>query len=200
MNKEMGLYRILVSLYYSKKSFASISLILCFLFLVYFYLPQLIGPQPGSYYLNPRVNKVTVKQRVFRSDDAESRRLKLIKIPDYLTELDKCPACFGKDLCPEIDSGVIRIVEPEPDDELKIKGVYNGYWDTKPVVIKRLNRREEYDKMDAFLCKNATMELNCDVSKAILNGKSLAQSEQIFSPDFLRSMWNIIHERSDQLA
>ena len=200
MNEEMGLYRILITIYYSKKSCASISFILGILLMVYFYLPYMLSPQPGSYYLNPRVNQMTMRSYSLKSDEAGSNRLNLIRVPDYLTEMSKCPACFGTDMCPEIKSGAIRIVEPDANDELKLKGVYNGYWNQKPVVLKRLNRHKEYAKVDSFLCQNASMELNCDVSKAILSEKSLVQNEKTFSPDFLRSVWGIIHDRSDQLA
>ena len=89
------------------------------------------------------------------------------KVPDVLTKLSKCPACFGRDICEEIDNGVIQIDVPREWTFEKKKGVYFGRrHGTENIVIKTLVRDGDFKKFDSFICQNVTGTAECDVGDA----------------------------------
>jgi len=113
-------------------------------------------------------------------------------VPDILTKLSKCPACFGRDICEEIDNGVIQIDVPPEWTFAKDKGVYFGRrHGTENIVIKTLVRDKVFKKFDSFICQNVTGTAECDVGDAI--ARSYVVSENAWTSKHLQETWKIIH-------
>ncbi len=121
------------------------------------------------------------------------------QVPATLTEVHKCPACFGTNVCDEVQYGDLRIHLPEVMDEKALKGVYFGRWTGRYVALKRLATDEEYRRFDDFICRDAREEVGCDVSKAILSPHSSAQQDYAFTPENLRKTSRLIHGNDDYL-
>ena len=114
------------------------------------------------------------------------------KVPDILTKLSKCPACFGRDICEEIDNGVIQIDVPPEWTFTKDKGVYFGRrHGTENIVIKTLVRDKVFKKFDSFICQNVTGTAECDVGNAI--ARSYVVSENAWTSKHLQETWKIVH-------
>lgn len=114
------------------------------------------------------------------------------KVPDILTKLSKCPACFGRDICEEIDNGIIQIDVPTEWTFTKDKGVYFGRrHGTEKIVVKTLVRDKVFKKFDSFICQNVTGTSECDVGDAI--ARSYVVNENTWTGTHLQESWKIVH-------
>ncbi|XP_017883319.1 deleted in autism protein 1 homolog [Ceratina calcarata] len=92
---------------------------------------------------------------------------------NQLTELEKCPACFGKSACEHI-----REVDITPFDFhstfayfFGVKNVFFGFLNTKKVVLKKLAQNFELNEFDRKLCENDTFLHICTANKIAKNDR-----------------------------
>lgn len=124
-------------------------------------------------------------------------------LPQSWTQKDRCPACFGMELCEAIEKNEILVDIPDEQTEAVKKGVYFGTWNDVPVAIKRLSSElypKEFKLFDQFICKNVTGSANCDVSSAIVNKSCFVQKEKAFDQSFLHQAWKIAYSDGGPLS
>lgn len=108
-----------------------------------------------------------------------------------LTDLDRCPACYGISICPELYSDQIIMKSGNPWSTLfNAKNVFYGYTKTnKPVVMKKLAHSWELKEFDMNLCGNWGLKNDCkpkhllDISN-IEDGIVKAVQYNISYPDY----------------
>jgi len=123
-------------------------------------------------------------------------------VPLEWTSRDRCPACFGTELCAAIERKEVVVEMPETPTPASKKGVYFGQWLDIPVVVKRLANYypNEFRLFDEFICQNATGSKTCNVSTASVNSWSYVQSDAAFSPESMLHAWKISYPQSDATA
>ncbi|KAL4708663.1 hypothetical protein ACJJTC_008189 [Scirpophaga incertulas] len=80
-----------------------------------------------------------------------------------LTDLDRCPACYGVTVCPELYSNQI-IMESSRDWHrlFNVKNIFYGYTKSnRRVVLKKLAHNWELKQFDQNLCKTWNLRWNC---------------------------------------
>ena len=98
--------------------------------------------------------------------------LKLDLRGDSLTELMKCPACYGASLCPSLQSGDLHLhgyTAWSWARLLNVKNVFHGFWTSQnmSVVVKKLGYDSELAQLDLRLCELVHLHDGCDVSHAV---------------------------------
>lgn len=85
-----------------------------------------------------------------------------------LTELDRCPACYGVSVCPELYSNQIALVNMGWSQYFNAKNVYYGYTRSKRrVVLKKLAHDLELKELDANLCNHWNLRPGCKTINVI---------------------------------
>lgn len=73
-----------------------------------------------------------------------------------LTEIKKCPFCYGKTLCREIDDGTLLIENTDFisifNNFFGVKNVYYGKYKDIKVVMKKLAQNHELKRFDDTIC------------------------------------------------
>ena len=92
--------------------------------------------------------------------------------------MDKCPACFGTNICPAFKSGDLRLTGFTSwrfFQFLNVKNVFNGFWVSRniSVVIKKLGYNSELENIDKNLCKLVERDEACNLKNAM---KKLVES------------------------
>jgi len=123
-------------------------------------------------------------------------------VPLEWTARDRCPACFGTELCAAIERKEVVVKIPKTPTPASKKGVYFGHYLDLPVAVKRLTNYypEEFRLFDEFICKNATGSKTCNVSSAIVRNQSYVQNDAAFSPENMLRAWKISYPQSDATA
>jgi len=123
-------------------------------------------------------------------------------VPMSWTARDKCPACFGTEMCAAIERGEVTVDIPKTPTPANKKGVYLGQWLGIPVAVKRLSNwyPKELKLFDQFICKNVTGSKTCNVSAAIVNNQSYVQSNAVFTPESMLHAWQVSYPQSDSTA
>lgn len=97
-----------------------------------------------------------------------------------LTEVDKCPACYGVSLCPAITRGHLTLhhfgIVTRLANMLGSKNVLFGMLDSQKVVLKKLGNVKELEQLDKMICEEANFGTSCHVNKAIWQQGDLLQS------------------------
>jgi hypothetical protein len=123
-------------------------------------------------------------------------------VPFAWTAKEKCPACFGTDMCDALKHGEILIDIPAVETSANKKGVYFGRWNDIPIAIKRLSNGypKEFESFDKFICSNTTGSEKCNVSKAIVAENSYVQGEAVFEPEHMHQLWKISYAEDGPLS
>ncbi|XP_066264017.1 divergent protein kinase domain 2A-like [Branchiostoma lanceolatum] len=129
-----------------------------------------------------------VKEATPKTNVAEERHEQQLTLK-RLTATEKCPACFGESLCRQVDAGAITV--DVANKKLEHKGVYFGLFKDTNIVAKRLAGSFEWVKFDEFICQNASVPGNCDVSKMI--SKTTLVADDALQLSWLREAWRIAH-------
>ncbi len=115
-------------------------------------------------------------------------------------EVSKCPACYGKSLCPRLTSGnvtfegwsSIRFL-----DFVNVKNVHMSRHGSQQIVLKKLGHDNELSKLDGQICEDAGYESNCDSSRAIYQTKSVLERE--LNPSAIKGLSRAMHCPSQRL-
>lgn len=120
-------------------------------------------------------------------------------VPLNWTALDRCPACFGTEMCAAIERKEVVVDIPETPTPANKKGVYLGKWLGVPVAVKRLSNwyPKEFKLLDEFVCQNISGSKECNVSSAVVNKTSYIQSDAAFHPENMLYAWKICYPQSD---
>lgn len=80
-----------------------------------------------------------------------------------LTDLNRCPACYGISVCPELYSNQIRLdVSDRWSGIFNAKNIYHGVTKfNRRVLLKKLAHDWELRAFDAKLCKTFGLQENC---------------------------------------
>ncbi|XP_065575296.1 divergent protein kinase domain 2A-like [Artemia franciscana] len=102
-----------------------------------------------------------------------------------LLDLQKCPSCYGVNMCPAIITGEIRLVDWSQytiGRFMNARNVYFGDFRNSPVVMKKLGHDWELEELDNAICIASNLSVGCEVNKAI---RSLTKevTDEIFVPD-----------------
>lgn len=135
-------------------------------------------------------------------DNTGDQDVNLHSVPAYLLQDEKCPACYGEELCEEINNGELKIEMPKIPTAASKKGVYFGQWQGKKIALKTLDNEDfsNFQKFDRFICANQSLSSDCDTSSAVLNPKCVAMQEASFLPENLQEAWRIAHTGTDGLV
>lgn len=80
----------------------------------------------------------------------------------YLTELDRCPACYGVNVCPALYSNQITLESHTWSSIFNVKNIYYGYTKTKRrIVLKKLAHSSELKDFDSKLCSYWNLKKTC---------------------------------------
>ncbi|XP_023951413.1 divergent protein kinase domain 2A [Bicyclus anynana] len=78
-----------------------------------------------------------------------------------LTDLNRCPACYGVTVCPELYSNQITL-DSNQWNMFNAKNIYNGYTKSnRRVVLKKLAHDWELKEFDDSLCKKWRLKQDC---------------------------------------
>ena len=110
------------------------------------------------------------------------RRSKKMNLRSHeVLEIEKCPACFGEDLCPEFFHGTIQLKDFALWQSLfNEKNIYFGHYKGKDVVLKKLAHDKELLKFERRIC-----ELITELTQRIDNCDNTASNLRI-----LASLWS----------
>ncbi|XP_054013743.1 divergent protein kinase domain 2A-like isoform X2 [Hylaeus anthracinus] len=93
---------------------------------------------------------------------------------NYLTELHKCPACFGTSAC-----NYIHKVDITPYDFYStfsylfgVKNVFFGFFINNKVILKKLAHSSELNDFDRMLCENENFGHICEKNLKNVNNKT----------------------------
>jgi len=123
-------------------------------------------------------------------------------VPLQWTARDRCPACFGTEMCAAIERREVVVEIPKTPTPANKKGVYLGQWLDVPVAVKRMSNwyPKEFKLFDEFICQNATGSKKCNVSTAIVSNQSYVQSNAAFTPESMIHAWKISYPQFDATA
>ncbi|XP_063369786.1 divergent protein kinase domain 2A [Cydia amplana] len=81
----------------------------------------------------------------------------------HITDLDRCPACYGVSVCPELYSNQIMLESGNHWSRMfNAKNVYYGYTKSnRRVVLKKLAQNWELQEFDSKLCKSWQLKDDC---------------------------------------
>lgn len=94
----------------------------------------------------------------------------------HLTDLDRCPVCYGRSICNEIYSNKILVKEHRWQNVFynNVQNIYHGYRNTTNVILKKLAFDGQIVKFDKNLCDTFHLNNNCttndlfnDTSKSV---------------------------------
>lgn len=90
------------------------------------------------------------------------------------SELEKCPACYGTNLCSSFESGDLQLTGVSSwrfFQFMNAKNVFNGFWVSRnvSVIIKKLGHDSELEDLDINLCKLADSKDGCYLKDAMRN-------------------------------
>ncbi|ODN01116.1 Deleted in autism protein 1 [Orchesella cincta] len=93
---------------------------------------------------------------------------------DQLSDRDKCPACFGVKMCPQIVNGQIKLkhwTKYKVTRYVNQKNIFYGQWDDgfgqREVILKKLAHDHELDALDRTICERHGRDQNCDVADTV---------------------------------
>lgn len=81
----------------------------------------------------------------------------------HLTDLNRCPACYGVSVCPELYSNQILLESGHSWSRMfNAKNVYYGFTKSnRRVVLKKLAQNWELQEFDTKLCKTWKLKHDC---------------------------------------
>lgn len=81
----------------------------------------------------------------------------------FLTDLNRCPACYGISICPELYSNqVIMESSTTWSSMFNAKNIFYGYTKSnRRVILKKLAHNSEFKTFDDNLCKTFKLKRNC---------------------------------------
>lgn len=81
----------------------------------------------------------------------------------FLTDLNRCPACYGISICPELYSNqVIMESSTTWSNMFNAKNIYYGYTKSnRRVILKKLAHNSELKAFDDNLCRKFKLKHNC---------------------------------------
>ncbi|XP_075985644.1 divergent protein kinase domain 2A-like [Anticarsia gemmatalis] len=79
-----------------------------------------------------------------------------------LTDLNRCPACYGISICPELYSSQIILDWQTLPSMFNAKNIFSGVTKSdRRVVLKKLAHNWELNEFDSKLCKEFNLKRNC---------------------------------------
>jgi len=97
-----------------------------------------------------------------------------------LSEVEKCPACYGVSLCPAITGGLLTLhsfgAVAGFVNMLGSKNVFFGMLGSHKVVLKKLGHTTELEQLDKMICEVASLNSACHVNEAIWQQGDLLHS------------------------
>ena len=177
-----------------------LSLVLSVIFLVVLLFVVLVPQLPVTPLVSDQIIDLEDEYEKLRLDNLKqhvsfyvSNKTVMKPIPLQWTARDRCPACFGIDMCAAIERKEVVVEIPKTPTPANKKGVYLGQWLDIPVAVKRLSKsyRREFKLFDKFICQNTTGSKACNVSAAIVSDHCFVQNNATYNPESLLHAWKI---------
>ncbi|XP_076332813.1 divergent protein kinase domain 2B-like isoform X2 [Tachypleus tridentatus] len=149
-------------------------------------------------------NTQTVHQKSESQDvveiDPESQiqdNQNMYKVPREDVHLHTCPACFGRDLCTDLESGALELYKNSKTES------HNLSWreavlNKNDKVIVSSAADSSWNRFDQFICNNASKGFPCDVSTGIR--ASYLASNQLMTADGLRNLHKVLDKSKSEVV
>lgn len=121
----------------------------------------------------------------------------LYKVPKEDINIDTCPACFGKDFCTDIDTGLVELYKNSKTELHEIITREASLHKTEKVTVSSMTDAQ-WNKFDKFICRNASKSFPCDVSAAIRTG--YLTSYQALTVDGLRNLYQVLDRSKSEVV
>ena len=122
---------------------------------------------------------------------------------DSFSEVSKCPACYGDNLCSLISEADIQLSGLDSwtiSRHFNTKNVFRGFWSSRnmSVIIKKLGYDSELEQLDKKICKIVNIDSeHCDPQEAIKQIRQrITDDDELFK---LKDLRNNIHVNQDWL-
>ena len=122
---------------------------------------------------------------------------------DSFSEVSKCPACYGDNLCSLIKEADIQLSGLDSwtiSRHFNTKNVFRGFWSSRnmSVIIKKLGYDSELEQLDKKICKIVNIDSeHCDPQEAIKQIRQrITDDDELFK---LKDLRNNIHVNQDWL-
>jgi hypothetical protein len=105
-------------------------------------------------------------------------RLRDLRFLDH----EKCPACYGRKLCMDFQSGAVKFTGLHGIPALKfinVKNVFYGTYKREKVVLKKLAHDSELETADKKICE-LDKRVHCDVAHTIFKHKF--ENDDVLAP------------------
>ncbi|CAG9570969.1 unnamed protein product [Danaus chrysippus] len=80
----------------------------------------------------------------------------------HVTDLHRCPACYGVTVCPELYSNQITLDSSHWSNMFNAKNIYHGYTkSSRRVILKKLAHDWELNEFDSKLCSEFRLNSDC---------------------------------------
>ncbi|XP_022250473.1 deleted in autism-related protein 1 homolog isoform X2 [Limulus polyphemus] len=119
----------------------------------------------------------------------------LYKVPKEDIHIDMCPACFGKEICTDIEAGLVEISKNSKTEFRELIMREASLHKTEKVVVSSVTDAL-WNKFDKFICQNASKSFPCDVSAAISTG--YLTSNQALTVDGLRNLYKVLDKSKSE--
>ena len=150
-------------------------------------------------------------------------------LDESFSEVTKCPACFGDNLCQFVETGDIHLTGArycciyqnfffllENDlgsmswkffKNLNVKNVYSGFWISRnmSVIVKKLGYDPELEHLDRNICRAVGEAPGCDVSHGVqtlvenMRDKS-TESGNVLNIDNIQEVFKTLNHSQDWLS
>lgn len=80
------------------------------------------------------------------------------------SDLEKCPYCYGKIICPAFDVGEISATIFSRVNIINEKNVYYGEYNNVDIIIKKLGSNDELKRFDDFVCYENRLANGCELN------------------------------------
>lgn len=121
----------------------------------------------------------------------------MYKVPSEDIHLHTCPACFGKDLCTDIESGALKLYK---NSKTESRGLSwrEAVLNKNDKVIVSSAAESSWNRFDQFICNNASKGFLCDVSTGIR--ASYLASNRLMTADGLRNLHKVLDKSKSEVV
>ena len=128
----------------------------------------------------------------------------LAPVPVWLTRHSFCPACFGTDLCSDIQRNHVRLNLHalnmlKDGDNIDAKQLPGKKGNSK-ILLKTLVPDSLFKIFDEKICLNSSQSEDCDVSDVAARSSSFLVRQESFMPKMMQNSWKLVHDEPENLA
>ncbi|XP_022254124.1 uncharacterized protein LOC106469853 isoform X2 [Limulus polyphemus] len=119
------------------------------------------------------------------------------KVPKENIHIHTCPACFGKDLCTDIETGSLELYKNSKTESHDLSWREAILHKADKVVVSSVSD-SSWNKFDQYICNNASKKFPCDVSTGIM--ASYLASNRVMTADGLRNLYRVLDKSRSEVV